>query len=274
MTTRKTVFVDTSLCTGCRACSVACKAWNDLPAEKNRLITSYQSQDKTTHNTWTYISFHEKYENGKMEWLMYKHQCYHCEEPSCMKACSSDAIYRTKSGYTLVDHDKCIGCGYCVANCPWNVPKVDKATNKARKCTGCIDRVENGLEPACVQTCQPGALSFGDRDQMLSKAKDRLAEVKKTHPKANLYGEDIMGGTTYLYLLLEDPEFYGVPASPSAPVSLTLWKDIIHPLGGIAAGLAGAGIVLGVIANLARGNYSKRLKDNAGVDSHGDSEGR
>jgi formate dehydrogenase iron-sulfur subunit len=191
-----------------------------------------------------------------------------------MKACSSDAIYKEEEGYVLIDHDKCIGCGYCVANCPWNVPKVDNTIKKARKCTGCIDRIKNGLLPACVATCQTGALSFGDRDEMMEKAKARLAEVKEKHPKANLYGDQFMGGTTYLYLLLDDPEVYGVPAKPSAPVSLTLWKDIIHPLGGIAAGAAGAVVVLGVLANALRGNYSKRLRDNAGVSSQSDGEGR
>ncbi len=271
---KKMVFVDTSLCTGCRACSVACKAWNELKPEKNKLITSYQSQDKTTPNTWTYVSFHEEYEDDKMRWLMFKHQCYHCGDPACMKACPSEAIYQTESGYCLVDQDKCIGCGYCVQNCPWGVPKIDSTINKAVRCTGCIDRVENGLEPACVYACQPGALSFGDREDMEKKAQERLAEVKEKHPKAQLYGDQFMGTTTYLYLLLDDPEVYGVPANPSHPLSLGLWKNIIHPLGGIAAGAAGAAVVLGVVANAARGNYSKRLKDNADSNSHGDGEGR
>ena len=240
------------------------------PSGKNRLITSYQSQDEL-HLIHGLTSASMKNENGKMEWMMFKHQCYMC------RTFLYELVRLVRSGWNRDTHlliRTSSGCGYCVANCPWSVPKVDKATNKSRKCNGCIDRVENGLEPACVNTCQPGALSFGDRDEMLKKAKGRLAEVKKAHPKANLYGEDIMGGTTYLYLLLEEPEFYGIPASPDTPVSLTLWKDIIHPLGGIAAGAAGAVLALGVIANAARGNYSKRLEDNAGVDSHGDGEGR
>ncbi len=265
---QKMVFVDTSLCTGCKACSVACKTWNDLPAEKNRLVTSYQAQKDYTYNTWTYISFHEKYENGKMNWLMFKHQCYHCAEPSCMKACPSEAIYKTDSGYTIIDQEKCIGCGYCVTNCPWHVPKTNTAINKTFKCTGCIDRVENGIAPSCVSTCQPGALKFGEKDEMLNLAKERLAEVIKTHPKAQLYGDNVMGGTTYLYLILDEPGVYGLPAKPSTPLSLTLWKDIVHPLGGIAIGGAALVVAAGVLANFARGNYRAKSEDGDDFDPH------
>lgn len=255
MTTRKMVFVDTSLCTGCKACSVACKAWNELPAEETKLIRGYQSQVDTTSNTWTYVRFVEKYENNKMNFMMLKLQCFHCEDPACMKACSSGAIYKTESGYTLIDREKCIGCGYCTANCPWGIPKVDPDLEKSFKCTGCIDRIENNLKPACVSTCQPGALHFGERQEMIKLAKTRLAAVKKEHPQAQLYGDKAMGGTTYLYLLLDNPKVYEMPVDPSTPISLTLWKDIIHPLGGIAAGAAAIAVVGGVIANAARGNY-------------------
>ena len=243
MTTKKMVFVDTSLCTGCKGCSVACKAWNDLPAEKTQLVTSYQSQKDFTPTTWTYITFTEKYENGKMNWLMRKAQCYHCAEPACMKACPVGAISQTESGYVLIDQNKCIGCGYCASNCPWGVPKTDKLQDKTYKCTGCIDRVENGLLPACVHTCQPGALHFGEREAMLNTAKARLAEVKKENPKAQLYGDTLMGGTTYVYLLLDTPETYGLPANPTVPASLSLWKDIVQPYAGWLIPLAAAGAV-------------------------------
>ncbi|MHB8074216.1 4Fe-4S dicluster domain-containing protein [Desulfosporosinus fructosivorans] len=266
--TRKMVLVDTSLCTGCKACSVACKEWNELPAEKTKLITSYQTQNAFTTKTWTYMTFIEKYENQKMNWLMRKAQCFHCAEPSCMKACSSNAIIKTDSGYVVFDHDKCIGCGYCVENCPFGVPKVDPVLKKSFKCTGCIDRVENNLLPACVHTCQPGALQFGERDVLLATAKIRLTEVQKTHPKAQLYGENIMGGTTYMYLLLDSPDVYGLPLNPTIPLSLTLWKDVIRPVGGAAVGGAAAAVVLGVFVNLFRGNYrSNQSSDSSNSES-------
>ncbi len=273
MTTKKMLFIDTSKCTGCKACSVACKAWNDLPAEKTQLITSYQSQAETTPNTWTYVSFHESYADGKMNFRMLKHQCYHCLDPACMKACSSNAIYKTESGYTLIDHEKCVGCGYCVANCPWGVPKTNKEINKTFKCTGCIDRVENGLLPACAHTCQPGALNFGERDAVMKDAKARLAEVQNANPKAQLYGGDtFMGGTTYMYLLLDDPQAYGLPANPTTPISLTLWKDLVHPLGGIAIGASAIAVVAGVLSNFARGNYRSRMHQDENADSHHNSK--
>ncbi|MFZ3129627.1 MAG: 4Fe-4S dicluster domain-containing protein [Desulfosporosinus sp.] len=258
MTTRKTVFVDTSKCTGCKACTVACKAWNELPAEKTKIVTSYQTMNDFTPTTFTYVTFTEKYENQKMNWLMRKAQCFHCADPACMKACSSNAISKTESGYVQVDHAKCIGCGYCAANCPFGVPKIDEVKKKAYRCTGCIDRVENNLLPACVHTCQPGALSFGERDAMLANAKKRLTEVQKTNSKAQLYGEKEMGGTTYLYLLMDSPESYGLPANPTMPLSLTLWKDIVQPIGKYAWGAAACAVVVGAVANVVRGNYGKK----------------
>ena len=259
--TKKMVLVDTSLCTGCKACSVACKVWNELPAEKTRLLTSYQVHKETTPNTFTYITYHEKYEDQKMTWLTRKLQCFHCYEPSCMKACSSKAISQTESGFVVIDEDKCIGCGYCVENCPFMIPKIDPITKKSHKCTGCVDKVENGLIPSCVHTCGPSALTFGERDEMLAKAKARLTVVQKTHPKAQLYGETEMGGMTFLYLLLEGPDAYDLPIDPKTPLSLTVWKDYVQPLGVVSVGGVTAAVVVGILANLLRGNYKSDNDD-------------
>ena len=139
---------------------------------------------------------------------------------------------------------------------------VDPVTQKSYKCTGCIDRVENGLLPACAHTCQPGAIQFGEYNEMIKKARIRLAEVLEAHPKANLYGENLMGGTTYVYLLLDEPQAYNLPKNPSTPLSLTLWKSVIHPRGGIAAGAAALAVVAGVASNAAMGNYRAKKQGN------------
>lgn len=252
---QKMILVDTSKCTGCKACTVACKEWNDLPAEKTRLVGSYQTMKDFTPTTWTYVTFIEMYKNKKMDFFMRKAQCFHCGDPACLKACSSNAISKSPDGFVLIDQDKCIGCGYCVENCPFGVPKVDNARKKAYKCTGCADRVTSNLPPACVQTCQPGALQYGEREKLLPRALQRLGEVRKQYPKARLYGDKEMGGTTYIYLLLDSPEVYGLPLNPAIPVSLTLWKDVIRPVGSVAVGGAAAAVVLGVMGNLLRGGY-------------------
>lgn len=266
MTTRKMVFIDTSLCTACKACSVACKAWNDLPAEKTQLIRGYQSQGNYTPTTWTYISLHENYENSKMTWRMFKHQCFHCAEPACMKACPVGAISKTDSGYTLISEEKCIGCGYCTVSCPWGIPKTDESKKKTYKCTGCIDRVENGLKPACASTCQPGAIQFGEHDEMLATAKARLEEVKKNNPNAQLYGDKLMGGTTYVYLLLDAPETYEMPSEVATSASLFFWKDYVQPYGGWLIPLAAAASVGSFFTT----RLLKVANSNAkGVDTHG-----
>ena len=260
------VFIDTSKCTGCKACTVACKEWNELPAEKTVLVSSYQTVKDFSPSTWTYVAFTEKFDNQKMSWYMRKAQCFHCAEPACLKACSSNAISKSDSGYVVIDQNLCIGCGYCVENCPFGVPKVDSVRKKAYKCTGCIDRVENNLTPACVQTCQPGALESGEREALLAKAKKRLAEVQKQYPKAQLYGEKEMGGTTHVYLLLDSPAVYGLPLNPTVPLSLGIWKDVVRPVGSIAVGGAAAAVVIGVVANLLKGAY----RSEAGADTRRD----
>jgi formate dehydrogenase iron-sulfur subunit len=204
------------------------------------------------------MTFDEKYKDNKMLWLFRKSQCFHCGEPSCMKACSSKAISKTDFGFVVIDHNKCIGCGYCEQFCAFgSIPTVDKSIDKSFKCTGCVERVANNLAPSCVSTCQPGALDFGDADTMMAKAEQRLLKVKEKYPKANLYGDKLMGGTTYIYILLDSPQEYGLPVNPTTPLSLILWKDIIQPLGLLGVGGATAAVVVGVLAHTVKGDYKQ-----------------
>lgn len=264
MAEKMTVLYDASKCTGCQACSVACKQWNELPGEKSSLITSYQSRDTFTPKTWTFMSFKETYENKKNEWLFRKQQCMHCTDAACEKACNYNAISHTDKGFVVIDHDKCIGCGYCAANCTFNIPRVDKTVNKSMKCTGCVDRVGKGLKPACITTCQPNALVFGERKAVLAVALERVSKLKETYPKANLYGATELNGLNYSYVLLREPEFYGLPANPSVPISIGLWKMFVRPGGGLA--IAGA---LGMVGLATFMNYRGGSKDHHDKDGHG-----
>ncbi|WP_094606443.1 Formate dehydrogenase-O iron-sulfur subunit [Sporomusa silvacetica DSM 10669] len=232
------VLYDASKCTACQACSVACKQWNTLPAEKTTFTSSYQTHDQLTPKTWTFIAFDEVYENNKMQWLFRKEQCMHCGEAACLQSCNHDAISHTELGFVVIDHNKCIGCGFCVTNCTFHVPRVDPVTNKAYKCTGCPERVGNGLAPACVQTCQPEALVYGKREDIMALAEARFKALQPLHPKANLYSAPNLQGINFTYILLREPKFYGLPDEPRVPVSVHAWKQVLRPFGEIA--IAGA----------------------------------
>lgn len=263
-TQKMSVLYDATKCTACQACSVACKQWNLLPAEKTTLTGSYQTHRDFTPKTWTFITFHETTEKDKTQWFFHKKQCMHCDEAACQKSCNFGAIYHNPQGFVIIDHEKCVGCGYCVTNCTFHVPRVDPATNKAYKCTGCPERIANGLSPACVQTCQPEALVYGPRDKILALAKQRFAQIKPLYPKANLYDAPDLDGINFTYILQREPEFYGLPANPHVPYSIGVWKKVIRPFGAVA--VAGA-LLMTAVSYVKTRNY----KDHTDADekTHG-----
>ncbi len=125
------------------------------------------------------MRFSETEQNGKLEWLIRKDGCMHCEEPGCLKACpSAGAIIQYANGIVDFQQENCIGCGYCIAGCPFNVPRLNKEDNRVYKCTLCVDRVSVGQEPACVKTCPTGAIHFGTKKEMLEVAEERVAKLK------------------------------------------------------------------------------------------------
>ena len=219
---RKAFMIDTSRCTACRSCQVACKQWNKLPAEAEVNRGSYENPPQLTAHLYNKIEFIEKEENGELQWLFLNQRCLHCGEAGCIKVCPSvGALYRTEEGLVGFDQDKCISCNYCVNGCPFDVPRYD-ANNKVTKCHGCIDRVGNGLQPACVKGCPTGTLRFGDRDKLITEAK------ASGRP---LYGEVALSGLGALYLLDNQPADYNLTDNPKIPTSIFLWKDVIKPLG-------------------------------------------
>ncbi len=264
-------LVDVTKCDGCRACMVACKNWNDLPAEPEEFQGSNQSHAKVTAHTWNVLQFIE-HDNSKgdLEYLFRHSACFHCSDAACEKVCPENAISYTEFGTVVVDHDKCVGCGYCTQNCPFEVislatykDKNGKEYRKASKCTMCTDRIEEGLQPACVTTCHPGAMSFGNKDEMLKKAETRLSEVKGRFPNANIYNPSGVKGTHTIYVLAEKPSVYGLPESPKVPTSAVLWKDYAQPIGKMMIGATTMGVI-GMFVSSRLFNKDKGNVENGG----------
>ncbi|TLN26695.1 4Fe-4S dicluster domain-containing protein [bacterium] len=219
------LLIDTSRCIGCRSCQVTCKQWNQLEAEKTVNTGSFENPPDLSDKCYNKIRFIEVAEkkNG-VDWYFLSQRCMHCAEPGCVKVCPSGALKKSETGAVAVDKTKCIGCNYCKSACPFNVPRYSE-DRKVAKCTLCNDRVLNGMQPACAKGCAPGAIKFGEWDELLKEAK---ASGKSA------YGADSLGGTGVLYILEDKPEVYGLSPKPQIPLAVTLWKDILRPIGLVA----------------------------------------
>jgi formate dehydrogenase iron-sulfur subunit len=237
-------LIDTSKCIGCKACQTACMEWNDLRDEVGTCNGTYNNPFDLTAQSWTVMRFAE-YENpkGDLEWLIRKDGCMHCADPGCLKACPAPgAIVQYANGIVDFHEENCIGCGYCIAGCPFDVPRISKHDHKAYKCTLCSDRVAVGLEPACVKTCPTGAITFGTKERMKQDAQERIADLKsRGFEHAGLYDPAGVGGTHVMYVLhhADRPELYsGLPPQPHISRAVRLWKGVTKPLALGAIGLA------------------------------------
>lgn len=259
--TEKVKLIDVSKCTGCRGCQLACKQWNQQPAKQTENYGSYQNPPDLQANTWTLIRFQELAEKDKVKWLFRKDGCMHCTDAACVKVCPSGALHHTDFGTVGINHERCIGCKECVASCPFNIPRYDRATDKVYKCDLCLSRIQAELLPACVKACPTGALTFGDKADMITKAYARLKELGGD---ANVYGDKFVGGTHVIYILTEKPRVYeALPYSPSVPLTVTIWKDLLKPLSLLAAGGVIAGSFLHYII------HGPKLPDENGKEAKG-----
>ena len=228
-------LIDVSKCIGCKACQSACLEWNDLDQKIGSFDGTYNNPTDLTPASFTVMRFAE-YENGdNLEWLIRKDGCMHCDDPGCLKACPSPgAIVQYTNGIVDFVSANCIGCGYCVKGCPFNIPRISKTDAKAYKCTLCSDRVSVGLEPACVKACPTGAIHFGSKEDMLEYGSERIADLKERgYAQAAVYDPPGVGGTHVMYVLQhgDKPQLYhGLPANPQISPWVSLWKGAAKPL--------------------------------------------
>ena len=203
----KSFFIDTTLCTACRACQVACKQWHDLPAEKTKNLGTFQNPPDLSFITYKLVRMKEEVIDNKLDWLFFPEQCRHCIEAPCLQTAENpDAIYRDPATGAIIftANTKDLFVDDIIDSCPYNIPRKGEDGTLA-KCDMCNDRVHNGLKPACVTTCPTGAMNFGDREEMVALARKRLGEVQKKAPKASLIDPD---DVSVIYLVTHDPKLY------------------------------------------------------------------
>ena len=228
-------LIDVSTCIGCKGCQVACAEWNDIRDEVGYNVGVYDNPTDLSAKSWTVMRFSETTQNGKLEWLIRKDGCMHCADPGCLKACpSAGAIIQYANGIVDFQSEHCIGCGYCIAGCPFNVPRLNPDDNRVYKCTLCVDRVSVGQEPACVKTCPTGAIHFGTKEEMRALGETRVMQLKKRgYENAGLYDPAGVGGTHVMYVLhhADQPGLYhNLPEEPKIDVPVNLWKGVLKPL--------------------------------------------
>ena len=259
-------LIDVSKCIGCKACQAACLEWNNLREEVGVNVGVYDNPHDLTENTWTLMRFTEweNPESGNLEWLIRKDGCMHCADPGCLKACPSPgAIVQYNNGIVDFVSENCIGCGYCVKGCPFNIPRISQADHKAYKCTLCSDRVSVGQAPACAKACPTGAIVFGTKQAMLDHANGRITDLKSRGFKnAGIYDPPGVGGTHVMYVLhhADQPQLYAnLPNNPRISQVVELWKGLTKYAGMAAVGFAAAFAF--VHATIARRNDVSRAED-------------
>jgi len=244
-------LIDVSKCIGCKACQSACVEWNDTHPVVGENVGYYTNPHDLTPDMFTLMRFSEwiNPETDNLEWLIRKDGCMHCADPGCLKACPAPgAIVQYSNGIVDFVHDNCIGCGYCVKGCPFNIPRISKADHRAYKCTLCSDRVAVGQGPACAKACPTQAIVFGTKEDMKKHAEGRIADLKsRGYTNAGLYDPPGVGGTHVMYVLHHNdkPHIYSdLPDNPAISAVVETWKGATKYAGLAVMGLAAAGSIL------------------------------
>jgi len=262
-------LIDISKCIGCKACEAACIEWNDTRPKIGTNIGVYDNPPDLTPDMFTVMRFSEwvnpKTEN--LEWLIRKDGCMHCAEPGCLEACPAPgAIVQYSNGIVDFVHENCIGCGYCIKGCPFNIPRISAVDHTAYKCTLCSDRVAVGQGPACAKACPTHAIIFGTKEEMTRHAEERIKDLKsRGFENAGLYDPPGVGGTHVMYVLqhADLPEIYaGLPSNPRISPIVDIWKGVTKYAGFIAMG---AFATIGVAHHLLTGpnKVSREDEENA-----------
>jgi formate dehydrogenase iron-sulfur subunit len=269
-------FTDTSVCIGCKACEVACKEWNSVPEDGLEFTgMSYDNSVGLGASTWRHVAFIEQIgrpgsdgrapgpsppgpllaqqtptqetaaggmEPGSSRWLMSSDVCKHCTESACLDVCPTGALMRTEFGTVVVQDDVCNGCGYCVPACPFGVIARRESDGGAHKCTLCYDRIGDGLTPACAKACPTESIQFGPLDELRERAAQRVSDLHDSGvAAARLYLEDPddgIGGGGAFFLLLDEPEVYGLPPDPVVTTRdlPRMWRHVATAAAALAAG--------------------------------------
>lgn len=261
-------LTDSSLCIGCKACEVACKEWNDVPADGYTWTGfSYDNTRALGHSTWRHVKFIEQGpgfevqgprssvkdegETGPADrghgtldlgpgpvWEFASDVCKHCEHAGCLEACPTGSIVRTEFGGVFIQPDVCNGCGYCVVTCPFGVVDRRPHDGRAFKCTFCYDRQRAGLIPACAKACPTESILFGEIDDLRVKADARVSELRARGVDAHLYDarDTSVGGTHAMFIVQQDPRALNFPSAPEVPT--------VHLRAGWSSAALAAGFML------------------------------
>jgi formate dehydrogenase iron-sulfur subunit len=245
---RKGFFTDSTLCIGCKACEVACKQWNQLPDDGFQFSgMSYDNTVQLGASTWRHVSFIERpvgfahQQAGGFSWLFNSDVCKHCARAGCLEACPTGAIIRTEFDTVVIQSDVCNGCRACIAACPFGVIDINPVTDTAMKCTLCYDRMKAGLVPACAQACPTSSIQFGPIAELRQRAQARVDQLHaQGENRARIYGdESMLGGLNSFYLLVDEPEVYGLPAHPKLPSRNVFPSSALSAAGAVALGALG-----------------------------------